>query len=135
MNPKCRQLFENAVKPIVLGSRGSPTLAVAAPENRDLILFHTDHVASSKLRATSIPTARIGGHRSSHILFSSPVRLGPSRISGAGLGPLCENRLHQAARKAGVPSSFPREAWAIRLQRNEAFRRRPAPSAQPEPAP
>src|ERR1700720_1011836 len=59
MNSNSCQLFENAVKPVVLGSRGSPTPAVAAPENRDPMLFHTDHVASSKLRATSIPTAGI----------------------------------------------------------------------------
>jgi hypothetical protein len=63
MNAKCRQLFEDAVIAIVLRSRGSPTLAITAPENRDPILFHTDHVASLKMIATTIPITDYGAGR------------------------------------------------------------------------
>jgi hypothetical protein len=59
MNAKCRQLFKDAVKAIVLRSCGSPALAIAAPENCDSIVLFTGHIASLKLIATTIPTARI----------------------------------------------------------------------------
>ena len=59
MNAKCRQLFEDAVIAIVLGRSGSPCLAIAAPENCDSIVLFTGHIASLKLIATTIPTARI----------------------------------------------------------------------------
>src|SRR5260370_9299062 len=59
MNAKCRQLFEDAVKAVILGSCGVPSLAIAAPENSDPILFHTDHIASPKGIETAITTAGI----------------------------------------------------------------------------
>src|SRR5260370_16568014 len=59
MNAKCRQLFEDAVKAVILGSCGSPSLAIAAPENSDPILFHTDHIASPKAIETAITTPGI----------------------------------------------------------------------------
>src|SRR5437660_1414505 len=70
-------------------------------------------VATQKARSWRAQRTTVGG-QASRILFSSPARPGPSRIPGAGRGPLCGNRLHQAARKAGVPPTFPREARTIR---------------------
>ena len=41
-----RQLFENAVKAIVLRGRGSPRLAIAAPDNRYPIGLYLSHIVS-----------------------------------------------------------------------------------------
>src|ERR1700730_9527680 len=59
VNAKRRQLFEDAVKAIILGICGSPRLAVAPPENCDPIVFHIGHVVSLEVIATAIMRARI----------------------------------------------------------------------------
>jgi hypothetical protein len=43
INAKRCQLFEDAVKAIVLGSCRSPPFPVAAPENRDLLVLYVGH--------------------------------------------------------------------------------------------
>src|SRR5208282_4675361 len=51
MNAKCRQLFKNAVKAVVLWSCGSSPLPIAAPENCHSVVFHTGHVISLEVLA------------------------------------------------------------------------------------
>jgi hypothetical protein len=69
VNAECCQLFEDAVKTVVLRGCGSPSLAIAAPEDRDFIVLYISHIVSlgsprDRARRTSTTDGAVT-HRSS----------------------------------------------------------------------
>src|SRR5947207_490344 len=59
VNSKSGELFEHAVIASVLRGRGSPRLAIAAPEDCDSTMFRTDHVGLPK--ESRAPKSRLPG--------------------------------------------------------------------------
>src|SRR6266446_3266932 len=91
MNAKRRQLFEHAVKAIVLRGCGSPYLAIAAPDDCDPIGFYSGHITSpiSSL-AYRHPSTRLSRRRRAGSL---PLPTAKTFVEGVGIRPA--DRLHE----------------------------------------
>src|SRR5208282_2602313 len=98
MNAKCCQLFEYAVKAIVLRDCGASYLAVAAPENRDFMVLYIGHIISlitsppvrAEQRQQTVPlrTDRVVKFRSENRAWIGSIRAQrtPRSARGAELG-------------------------------------------------